>query len=126
MALLEIRHRQAQQMPEQASPHLKRQCPLRIGQQPGADQGRAGVDQQEQREAERQHEKEVVVVFGDCVVDDDLHVERGREHIELQHEGENNGLDQGWREARDPPKEIKHRELGCGPLRAECLVRGQL
>ena len=81
---------------------------------------------EKQREADRQYEKEVVVVLGDRIVNDDLHVERGCEHVELQHDGEDEGLDQGWREARDPAKEIEQRELGCSPLRAEARVRGQL
>ena len=71
-----------------------------------------------------QHEKEVVVVLGDRVVDDDLHVERGGEHIELQDQGENQGLDQYRHKTRDLAEEIEQRELFYVAMRAERLDPG--
>ena len=80
-----------------------------MGQQLGPDQARAGVDQQEQRKAEGEDEKEVVVVLGDRIVDDDLHIERARQNVELQHYRKGEGLNQDRRETRDLAEKIEER-----------------
>jgi hypothetical protein len=98
---------------------------IKVGQQFCPDQCRAGIDQQEQSKAERQYEQQIAVVLRDRVVDDDLHIEWARQHIELQYQREEEGLDQRRGEPGDPAEEIEQRELGRGGLPPEIAVGGQ-
>src|SRR5215471_17812250 len=99
-------------MAKDAGAHLERQAALRICQELGADQVCTGVDQQEQSEAKRQNQQQLRVVLGDRVVDDDLHVKRAGEHVELQDGRENERLDQNRHQTRHLADKIEQRQLG--------------
>ena len=94
MPLLEVGHRQPDQMPEQAGAQLKVQNVLHNQEDEGADGRRGGLDQHQQTKAESEDDQQIDVTARDHLVDRELQVQGSGENSSFQDDRQHQDLDE--------------------------------
>ena len=119
VALLEPRHRQADEMAEEVGDELQVEAGAQHHQHPAAQCGDPDLQQREQQEAHAQHGDQVAVGGDEGVVHHPLHVERADEEQQLQHQRQRQHLRECTGKAGQAPDEGAQAQRGALRLRLE-------
>ena len=110
MAFLEIAHRQAQQMRQDAAEPLHADPRGQIGQAPAAQPADGCGHEHGQHEADADQPEQILVVGDEHIVEDPLHVERREQPEQLQDQRQREDLRGGALEAADLSHQMAQRD----------------